>query len=101
MDDFEKANRFLALMYKNDNMIMKLNQDGEKVKFPLSTSINNLGNVGVGIQLYFKFLSYFAIVFFMMSLIAAPQMYYNYMGNSIEELQTSNLQLKLSLANQP
>jgi len=72
MDDFEKANRFLALMYKNDNMIMKLNQDGEKVKFPLSTSINNLGNVGVGIQLYFKFLSYFAIVFFMMSLIAAP-----------------------------
>jgi len=30
-------------------MIMKVNDEGYKVKFPLSTGIKKLGNVGVGI----------------------------------------------------
>jgi len=69
------------------------------VKYPLSTKIDSLGNVGVGIQLYFKFLSYFTIVFFIASLISIPQLYYNFAGNSIEELSFTSLQLKFSLSN--
>lgn len=62
---------------------MKIDEDGNKIKFPLSTDVNQLENLGVGIKLYFKFLSYFSIVFFIMTLLAIPQMYYNWVGESI------------------
>lgn len=100
LDDYERGDIQLARLYKEDNMVLHLDEEGNKVKYPLSTKIDSLGNVGVGIQLYFKFLSYFTIVFFIASLISIPQLYYNFAGNSIEELSFTSLQLKFSLSNQ-
>lgn len=49
------------------------------------TSTGQLGELGVGISLYFRFLKYLACIFFLMSVFAAPALMFSYVGTRIQE----------------
>ncbi len=49
----------------------------------LSTGIDTLGHLGVGVSLYFTLIKDFAILLFIMSLIAAPMTYVFYLGSRV------------------
>eukprot|EP00931_Biecheleriopsis_adriatica_P004700 TRINITY_DN106330_c1_g1_i1.p1 TRINITY_DN106330_c1_g1~~TRINITY_DN106330_c1_g1_i1.p1 ORF type:complete len:1176 (-),score=181.63 TRINITY_DN106330_c1_g1_i1:93-3620(-) len=77
------------LKQANQHMIQKgcshMKDDGTWQFKPLSTSLKELGEYGVGVQLYFEWLWYLGLVFAFLFLFSIPQMYFFASGTLIED----------------
>ena len=68
---------------------------------PFSVSSEMLGKMGVGVELYFRLLSYLAVVFTVMSLIAVPALSLNSESHGVPAEDVDSLSLvKYTLGNQ-
>lgn len=100
-DEYVKGNYPSALEFKERQMVRYLDKEGNLQPYPLSIPLNKLGKLGIGIEMYFKFLKFFSVLFFLMSLATIPAMYTNYMGNGLENVTTQGYLQKFMIANQP
>lgn len=100
-DDYEPGNFELAKMHKQNLMVRYRDEKGHLKQYDFMTSLSNLGKLGIGVELYFKFLRFFTLVFFLMGCATIPGMYSNYHGHGLSSLNTSAYLQKFTLANQP
>eukprot|EP00743_Colponemidia_sp_Colp-15_P005010 GILK01005396.1.p1 GENE.GILK01005396.1~~GILK01005396.1.p1 ORF type:complete len:784 (+),score=111.46 GILK01005396.1:81-2432(+) len=79
--DAKSPNLYEAIEYGKRSRVMDVSHEGY-VKYHLwRTSASELGRFGVGIELYFRFVKYMAVVLLVMSLIAIPNIFINSAGN--------------------
>ena len=90
----------MAEVYKKSQMVNYMDEEEGVVKqYEICADIDKLGKFGIGIELYFKFLRFYTLVFLLMSCAVAPAIYNNYIGNGLQNLQAQNFLLKATLAN--
>ena len=76
--DFEIANREVARQHRINS---ELRQDNKK-RFPVcSTDIEEIGQFGIGLQLYFRMLRSLALVLMIMTILAGAAFISNQLGN--------------------
>jgi hypothetical protein len=98
-DDYEPGNYELAKMHKQNLMVRYRDKNGHLQQYDFFTSLDKLGKLGIGVELYFKFLRFFAVVFLLMGLVTIPALYSNYNGHGLEDHSSSSYLMKFTLAN--
>lgn len=100
--NIELATLEKAQEYRNNTSLRIFNPELNSYKnYPLcSTSESIFGRFGIGIELYFFFVRYLAILFFIISLISIYPMYSNYSGHENGSVNQNERYIYLTLANQ-
>lgn len=80
-------------------MVRYRDKNGHLQQYDFMTSLDKLGKLGIGVELYFKFLRFFTVVFLLMGLATIPALYSNYNGNGLADLTSSSYLMKFTLAN--
>ena len=92
MQGFTAANKDKAIDHRKENMIV--------IGSTWSTTIEQIGEYGVGMELYFYFLRDIAILFFIISLISIYPMISNRTGDHLDSEGENSFLDFYTLANQ-
>ncbi|OMJ79554.1 hypothetical protein SteCoe_20406 [Stentor coeruleus] len=95
------ANVFQARLYREQTSLRVVNDEDEFEAYPIcSTTDENLGKHGIGLQLYLTFIKKCAWLFFFLSMMSIYPMYSNYIGKGFRSTFQNQRYTYFTLANQ-
>ena len=97
-EDYGDPNLKEAKEYSEFRSFRRVNEQGELEKFPFCCDLNELGQFGAGVELYFRFLKCFALVFFIMFLVTAYSLQLNFNGDGYSQAE-GTIFIKTTLGN--
>jgi len=97
-EDYCDPNFQKAKEYSEFRSFRRVNDDGKLEHLPFCCNLNELGQFGAGIQLYFHFLKFFSLVFLIMFLMTAYSIKLNFTGEGYSKTEGTIL-IKTTLGN--
>lgn len=99
-DSAKPPNLEKAIEFREENMIRVKVNDMLSIAPICKTKLNQLGEYGIGLELYFLSIKQLSLVFLVMALISFWPMYENYIGGGLSDGDKNQIWDSLTLANQ-